>query len=152
MHFWQIQASFLLLKQWGAILHHPRKLINFFNLCLSSQSLFFFCFGAFFFEVGINFFNLKKNPNSISLVNWRFNFWLFAPPFDSPPFHTLGKAENAFLLATTLWRCTKPTMLILELDKNGKVGVLSTISSIHSLSSILTKFEQHGFKKTMKFF
>jgi hypothetical protein len=43
-------------------------------------------------------------------------------------------------------------MLILELDKNGKVGVLSTISSIHSLSSILTKFEQHGFKKTMKFF
>jgi hypothetical protein len=41
-------------------------------------------------------------------------------------------------------------MSILELVKNGGSGVLSMRSSIHSMLSILTKFEQQGKKKTTK--
>jgi hypothetical protein len=39
-------------------------------------------------------------------------------------------------------------MSILELVKNGGSGVLSIRPSIHSMLSILTKFEQQGKKKT----
>jgi len=34
--------------------------------------------------------------------NWHFKPPLSTPLFDSPPFHAIGKAENAFLLATNL--------------------------------------------------
>ncbi len=59
------------------------------------------------------------------------------------------KFENA-LLPTTLWGFTKPTMSILELVKNKGVGVLSTMSSIYSMSSMLTKFDQQNYKKQWK--
>jgi hypothetical protein len=49
-----------------------------------------------------------------------------------------------------LWGFTKPTMSILEFIKNKGVGVLSTISSIYSMSSMLTKFDQQNFKKQWK--
>ncbi len=62
-----------------------------------------------------------------------------------------------FILCTWKgWKCTpfnnhlvgstKPTMSILELVKNGGVGVLSITSSIHSMLFIFTKFEQQGEK------
>jgi hypothetical protein len=51
-------------------------------------------------------------------------------------------SENAFLLATTLRGSTKPTVSILELVQNERVGVLSTMSSIYSMSFILTKLKQ----------
>jgi hypothetical protein len=38
-------------------------------------------------------------------------------------------------------------MSTLELVKNGRVGVLSTMFLIHNMSSIFTKFEQQGLKK-----
>jgi len=39
------------------------------------------------------------------------------------------------------------TISIVELVKNGGVGVLSITSSIHSILSILTKFEPQGKNK-----
>jgi hypothetical protein len=41
-------------------------------------------------------------------------------------------------------------MSILELVKNKGVGVLSTMSSIYSMSSMLTKFDQQNYKKQWK--
>jgi hypothetical protein len=51
----------------------------------------------------------------------------------------LGKTKNAFILATALQRYTKLAMSTLKLVKSGGIGVLSTMSSIHRISSILTK-------------
>jgi hypothetical protein len=41
-------------------------------------------------------------------------------------------------------------MSILELVKNEGVGVLSTMSSIYSMSSMLTKFDQQDKRKQWK--
>jgi hypothetical protein len=41
-------------------------------------------------------------------------------------------------------------MWILELIQNEGASMLSTMSSIHSISSILTEFEQERLKKTVK--
>jgi len=41
--------------------------------------------------------------------------------------------KNALPLTTTLWVFTKPAISILELVKNWGAGLLSTISSIHSM-------------------
>ncbi len=71
---------------------------------------------------------------------------IFTPSSNSTPFHALQKVETT-LLATTLCGYTKPTMSTLELFQNGGADGLSTISSIHNISSIFIKFEQQGKKK-----
>jgi len=43
-----------------------------------------------------------KSKSLSTSENWQFNPSIFAPPFDSPPFHALGKAKYAHLIATTL--------------------------------------------------
>jgi hypothetical protein len=50
------------------------------------------------------------NPNPLQFVKLHFNPPLFDPPSNSPPFHALGKVENAFFLANTLCGFTKSTM------------------------------------------
>ncbi len=107
-------------------------------------------FGVFFFGMGTGLRTSYKSKSPSTCENWCFNLPLFAPPSDSPPFHSLGKAKNAFLLTTTLWGSTKLTMSILELVKNGGVDVLSTMSSIHNIYSILIQFEQQGKKRMEK--
>jgi len=41
-----------------------------------------------------------KSKSSSTCENWCFNSSLSTPPSNSTPFHALGKAENALLLAT----------------------------------------------------
>jgi hypothetical protein len=74
---------------------------------------------------------------------------IFTPSSNSTPFHALQKVETT-LLATTLCGYTKPTMSTLELFQNGGADGLSTISSIHNISSIFRKFEQGFFKNNGK--
>jgi len=53
------------------------------------------------------------------------------------------------------WKCISssnhhvkiPIMSTFQLIKNGRAGVLSTMSSIYSMSSIFTEFEQHRYQK-----
>jgi hypothetical protein len=71
---------------------------------------------------------------------------LSSPPSNSPPSHSLEKDESA----TTISRFTKSAMLSPTLVKKGRAHVLSTMSSIHNMRSIPTKFEQQGFLKTRK--
>jgi len=67
-------------------------------------------------------------------------FFLFFMVF----FINLFYSENAFLLATTLWGCTKSTMSTPKLVKIGAAYVLSTMSSICSILPFL------GFKNVWK--
>jgi hypothetical protein len=55
-------------------------------------------------ETGLRIFCTSKSPSTCE--NWCFNPPFSTTPFDSPPFHALGKAKNALLLETTLWRST----------------------------------------------
>jgi len=68
-----------------------------------------------------------------SWTRWKYDDW--------PPFRALWKCENEFFIGAILWRFTKPTMPTLELVKNGRVDVLSPMSSNYSMTSILTEFE-----------
>jgi hypothetical protein len=58
----------------------------------------------------------------------------------------LEKTKNAFILATPLRRSTKLAMPTLKLVKSGGTGLLS-MSSIHRISSILTKFQRQREKE-----
>ncbi len=91
-----------------------------------------FFLGALLFEMEINLKLFYKSKSPSPYENWHFNPSLFAPSFNSTPFHTLGKAKNA-LLTITLWRFTNPTMSTLKLIKNVTISVLSTMSSIHNM-------------------
>ncbi len=75
-----------------------------------------------------------------------FFFFFFSYIIFSLSFHARGRAKNVLLLTINLWGFTKPIMSTLKLVKNGGASVLSTMSSIHSMSTILNK----GKKKTMK--
>ncbi len=55
-----------------------------------------------FFGMGISLGISYKFKSPFTCENLRFNFPLFAPPFDSPSFYSLAKVENALLLTTTL--------------------------------------------------
>jgi len=66
---------------------------------------------------------------------------------DSPSFCALWKFENVLFIGITLCGCTKLVMSTLELVKNGRIDVLSLMSSIHSMSSILIEFEQQDIKE-----
>jgi hypothetical protein len=75
------------------------QLFHLLYLCLSPQ---LFSSLVILFGMGTNlrFFYKSKAPSTRE--NWHFNLSLFAPASDSTPFHALGKAKNALLLATTL--------------------------------------------------
>ncbi len=83
----------------------------------------------------------------------RSTFGFFSPLFSF--FHVFfffiflctWKNWKCIFLATTLWGSTKLAMWILELIQNEGASMLSTMSSIHSISSILTEFEQQRFLK-----
>ncbi len=78
-----------------------------------------------------------KFKSPFTCENWHSNLSFFlASPSNSPSFCALEKNENAFLPTTTLQGSTKLTMSTLELVKNGGASVLSTMFSIHSMSSL----------------
>ncbi len=76
-----------------------------------------FFLGVFLFRVQTSLRIPYKFKSPSIQENWHFNPSLFAPLSNSITFRALGKVENAFLLATTLWRFTKLAMSILELVK-----------------------------------
>ncbi len=57
---------------------------------------------CFFLWNGNQFKDLLQIQILFHFENWCFNLSLSVPPFNSPPFHALGKAKYAHLLATTL--------------------------------------------------
>jgi hypothetical protein len=80
------------------------------------------------------------NPNLLPFVKIGISTFHFLPHFLIQS-DALAMSKNAFLLVPTLRGFTKPTMSTLELVKNGGVGVLLTMSSIHNMFSTFTKFD-----------
>jgi hypothetical protein len=95
----------------------------------------------FLFEMGTGLKIFCKSKSFSTCENWHFNSSLSTSPSNSTPFHAFQKVRNVFLLATTLWRSIKPTMPTIELVKSEGVSVFSTMSSMHDMFFISTKFE-----------
>ncbi len=130
MQYFIIHPIFHNLVAFFIFLFYPNH-----NHHLLRQNLFLKKVVSFFLNVWIwIFFNLWKwllQP-SISCTFCP-NFWNI---FISC---TFARVENALLWTTTLCGFTNPTTSILKLFKNRIVGMHSTTSSIHEMSSILAQ-------------
>ncbi len=97
LHFSEIQAPFLLLKQWT---------ITQFFLVFSPSLCFViitFFHGVIFYGMGTYLKISYKSKSLSTCENWCFNPPLSTPPSNSSPFDALEKAENAVHLIITLW-------------------------------------------------
>ncbi len=154
MHFWQIQASFLLLEQWDVIFYHPPASMQI-NQFFKSSSFITFLLSPWYSLLWnvYQFFFFFENSNSLSFLNWCFNFSFFAPTFQ---FTSISYTWQS-------WKYTPFKNHFVKIHKtnhvNSRMGqkwksrcVLNNVfNPIHSLSSILTKFEkENGLKKPMK--